>query len=90
MSPAVKDSRWNLRVAPADDLAVRQAAELVQSKPAEFIRSAAIKEAEQILTDRTHFELASEQWDEFVEILDRPPRVPEGLKELFSKPSVFE
>ncbi|HEX6667841.1 MAG TPA: DUF1778 domain-containing protein, partial [Solirubrobacterales bacterium] len=56
----------------------------------EFIRSAAVLEAERILADRAVFTLDDEQWDRFQEILDRPPRIPTGLKDLFSRPSVFE
>ena len=36
------------------------------------------------------FTLNEAEWQRFNELLDRPPQVPEGLKELFSKPSVFE
>ena len=30
-----------------------------------------------------------EQWNRFVELLDRPPQEKPGLEKLFSKPSVF-
>jgi hypothetical protein len=56
----------------------------------EFVRSAAVLEAERTLADRTSFVLDEVRWNRFVEILDRPPRVPAGLEELFSRPSVFE
>lgn len=85
-----KDSRWNLRVAADDDRAVRRAAALLKRPFTEFVRSAAVKEAEQVLADRTVFYLDEEQWARFTELLERPPRVPEGLRELFSKPSVFQ
>lgn len=40
--------------------------------------------------DRTQFQLAKPEWERFVEMLERPPHVPEGLRKLFSKPSVFK
>jgi uncharacterized protein (DUF1778 family) len=38
----------------------------------------------------SNLELDQEAWDEFSELLDRPAAVPEGLTELFSKPSVLK
>ena len=90
MAPAAKESRWNLRVASDQDLTVKRAAALLQSNPTEFIRTAAVTEAERVLMDQTAFQLDGDEWDRFVEVLDRPPAVPVGLEELFSKPSVFE
>jgi uncharacterized protein (DUF1778 family) len=90
MSAQARISRWNLRVAQDDDFLVRKAADESDRELSEFVRSAAVVEAERILADRTIFTLDDDQWDRFTEILDRPPRVPAGLRELFSKPSVFE
>jgi uncharacterized protein (DUF1778 family) len=43
-----------------------------------------------VLADRTRFELEQEDWEQFMELLDRPAHVPPGLRKLFSQPSVFE
>jgi uncharacterized protein (DUF1778 family) len=43
-----------------------------------------------ILADCMVFTLDEAQWNRLTEILGRPSRVPAGLKELFSRPSVFE
>ncbi len=90
MSTHARDSRWNLRVATDDDIVVRRAADESDRELSEFVRSAAVLEAERVLADRTVFTLGEAGWDRFVEILDRPPQVPAGLEELFSRPSVFE
>jgi uncharacterized protein (DUF1778 family) len=90
MGTGTRDSRWNLRVAPDDDIVVRKAADESDRELSEFVRSAAVLEAERVLADRAVFTLDDARWDRFAEILDRPPRVPAGLKELFSRPSVFE
>jgi uncharacterized protein (DUF1778 family) len=85
-----RDRRWNLRVEDSEDTLVRTASELADTKFSSFIRSAAVAEARRILADRTHFPLPSSDWERFVEMLDRPPHVPDGLRALYSKPSVFE
>lgn len=89
MDAGTKSSRWNLRVAPGDDEVVRSAAQAVDRDLTEFVRFAALKEAEHVLADRTLFTTNTRRWDELTKQLDRPPRVPEGLSELFSQPSVF-
>jgi uncharacterized protein (DUF1778 family) len=90
MSAHARDARWNLRVAPADDFVVRKAAKESNRELSEFVRSAAVAEAERTMADRTVFALEDDQWARLMEILDRPPHVPAGLEELFSRPSVFE
>jgi uncharacterized protein (DUF1778 family) len=90
MSAQTRDSRWNLRVAPSDDIVVRRAAEESHRDLSEFVRTAAVMEAERVLADRTVFTLDTKSWNRFLESLDRPPRIPTGLRDLFSRPSVFE
>lgn len=81
--------RWDFRVASETDRLVRQAAETADRTLTDFVVDAAVVEAERVLADRTHFVLDAEQWDRFVELLDRPPQDKPGLEKLFSKPSVF-
>lgn len=85
-----RDRRWNLRVEDSEDALVRTASELADTKFSSFIRGAAVAEARRILADRTDFPLPSSDWERFTEMLDRPPHVPDGLRALYSKPSVFE
>ena len=56
----------------------------------DYILEATCLQAEIDLADQIRFTLPKDKWDEFVKALDRPPRVPVGLKRLFSKPSVAE
>jgi uncharacterized protein (DUF1778 family) len=85
-----RDLRWNLRVEDAEDALVRAASEASETSYSSFIRTAAVSEARRVLADRTQFPLPPTQWEEFTQLLERPPRVPEGLRRLYSKPSVFE
>jgi uncharacterized protein (DUF1778 family) len=85
-----RDRRWNLRVEDSEDTLVRAASDLSDTKFSSFVRAAAVSEARRILADRTRFPLDSSEWDQFTQLLDRPPQIPDGLRGLFSKPSVFE
>jgi uncharacterized protein (DUF1778 family) len=81
--------RWDFRVASETDHVVRQAAETAERTLTEFVVDAAVVEAERVLADRTQFVLEADQWDRFVELLDRSPQEKPGVEKLFSKPSVF-
>jgi uncharacterized protein (DUF1778 family) len=50
----------------------------------------AMAAAQQVLADRVHFVLSAEDFDRFLEILDRPPVVKPRLRELLSRPSILE
>jgi len=85
-----RDRRWDLRVAESEDALVRAASSFAETSFTSFVRFAAVSEARRILADRSRFELDQPDWDQFVELLDRPAQAPSGLKRLFSTPSVFE
>lgn len=85
-----RDHRWNFRVAEAEDALVRAASESADTSFTSFVRCAAVAEARRVLADRTRFEVDAVAWESFSELLERPAQVPEGLRDLFAKPSVFE
>ncbi|HKO37731.1 MAG TPA: DUF1778 domain-containing protein [Solirubrobacterales bacterium] len=85
-----KDLRWNLRVEDSEDALVRAASEASDTSYSSFIRGAAVSEAQRVLADRSRFFLPPPRWEEFERLLERPPRIPEGLKRLYSQPNVFE
>lgn len=85
-----RDLRWNLRVEDAEDALVRAASEATDTSYSSFVRSAAVSEAQRVLADRTQFPLTPAQWDEFTRLLERSPQIPDGVRRLYSKPSVFE
>ena len=87
---AAKTKHWNLRVGEDEDRFVKAAVESSDTKFSNFVRSAAVAEAHRVLADRRSFELDQGAWEESSELLDRPAKVPEGLAELFPKPSVFK
>ena len=81
--------RWDFRVDPETDRVVRQAAQAAEQTLTDFVVDAAVVEAERLLADRTEFVLDAEQWERFVELLDRSPQDNPGLAKLFAKPSIF-
>ncbi len=87
---ATKSKDWKFRVGEDEDRLVKAAVESSDTNFSNFVRSAAVAEAHRVLADRRTFELDQDAWEEFSELLDRPAKIPEGLAELFSKPSVFE
>jgi uncharacterized protein (DUF1778 family) len=86
----LKNTRWNVRV-PADlDETVREAASVSHQNLSEFVLQAAAAEANRVLGDQTRFVLDRDEWNRFVDFLDRPPKQDyPGLDRLFSKPSIF-
>lgn len=82
--------RWDLRVAEDEDELVKLASRWADTNFTSFVRHAAIAEARRVLADRTSFALDKADWQRFMDLLDRPAQVPAGLRELYSKPSVFE
>jgi len=42
------------------------------------------------VANQTRFTVPKEKWAAFLKELDRPPKTPEGLKRLFSKPPIAE
>lgn len=49
-----------------------------------FIIESALEKARDMLSEKTNFVLAPEQWEEFVKILDQPPEKNPGLERLIN------
>lgn len=86
----LKGTRWTLRVTEPADQVVRAAALTAHRNLTDFVVGAAVGEAERVLADRTRFVLDEPTWSAFVDLLDRPAREPDGLRELLTTDSVFD
>ena len=82
---AGKTARVNLRVAPADDVLLRQAAELLGESLSEFLIASGRERAERLVADRTRFVLDEASWTAFNDALDRPAEVKPQVRELFAR-----
>lgn len=82
---ATKTARVELRVVPADDVLVRQAADLLGETLSEFLIESGRERAERIVANRTRFVLDNDAWTAFNDALDRPAEIKPELRELFAR-----
>jgi uncharacterized protein (DUF1778 family) len=82
---ATKTARVNLRVAPADDVLLRQAADLLGETLSEFLIESGRERAERVIADRDRFVLDDAAWTAFNDALDRPAEIKPELRELFAR-----
>ena len=85
----MKDQRLNIRTSAEVKSLVEEAARVSHMTASEFVLQAALRSAEQVLSDQTRFVLPPEQWQEFTALLDRPARVIPALRDAMAKPSRF-
>ena len=85
-----KTARIGLRVSPVRERTIRLASEIKEKSLSEFILDAAFQEAEQTLLEQRLFQVSHDKFEDFSNLLDRPPMDNEGLKQLFSKPSPWD
>ena len=80
----------NLRApAPLRDLIDRAAALLGKSR-SEFMLESARRSAEDVLLDQAVFPLGQRKFEDFIAILERPPKPSEKLKELLKTKAPWE
>ncbi|MDR0990406.1 MAG: DUF1778 domain-containing protein [Propionibacteriaceae bacterium] len=86
----LKDHRIALRLTGRQKALVEQAADSRGETLTEFSVTALVNRAEQVLADQPRLVLDEAQWQAFNNALDRPATVLPGLRDLMSRPSVFE
>lgn len=82
-----KSDRLNLRIEPELRELFETAAAAAKMTLSSFILSAVRTRAEQQLADRVDYSVTAEQWQVFMEALDRPPRKIPRLERLLAKPA---
>jgi uncharacterized protein (DUF1778 family) len=85
-----RDERLNLRTTAEQGATIRAAAETRGISVTDFVVDNAMMAAQQVLADRVHFTWSAEDFDRFLEILDRPAQVNPRLRELLSRPSILD
>lgn len=83
-----KADRLELRLESERRQLLDQAAKVAGLSTSAFVLEHATLAAHQTLADRSVFVLSVEQWDAFVELLDRPVQPVEGLARFLAGPSV--
>jgi uncharacterized protein (DUF1778 family) len=89
MASPARTEKLDLRLSPADKSALQEAARAQNRSVSEFVLESALARAEELLPP-TRILLNAEQWAEFMEMLDAPPRVLPRLRKLLREPSVFD
>jgi uncharacterized protein (DUF1778 family) len=85
-----KSERIDVRTTPTVKALLQRAAAFSHKNVTEFLLEAGIDAAEQALADRRLFRLDDQQWEAFVEALDRPVVAKPRLARLLSEKSVLE
>jgi uncharacterized protein (DUF1778 family) len=85
-----KSARFHVRATDRQAKLIRAGAQRKGLKLTEYIIDSLCVQAEMDLADQNRFVLPKEKWNAFLKELDRPPKVPAGLKRLFSRAPVAE
>jgi uncharacterized protein (DUF1778 family) len=85
-----RSERINVRASASQRSVIVRAAEVSGKSISEFLLDAGCNEAERTLADQRAFALRPEQWDRFVEALDRPVVEKPRLRALLETPGVLD
>ena len=84
-----RDERVRLQVSARDNALIREAASALEVSLSEFLLDTALLRAEQVLADRRQFSLDEQQWESFMELLDRAPVSKPRLATFMQSETVF-
>src|SRR3970282_86643 len=85
-----KQERIALRASREERELIARASQAASTTVSQFVLSASIARAEDVLADRREFILPKERWDAFVELLDRPPVDRPRLRRLLTERPIPE
>ena len=80
----------NIRIRSDQRSLIEQAALVLDKTVSDFVREAALREANNALLDQTVFQLDSAAWDKFNAALDASPTKNPKLKDLLSRQPVWD
>lgn len=80
----------NIRALQQQRDLIDRAAKLTSKKRSEFILEVACKEANNILLNSQHFLLDQKQFDQFLKVLDQPPKNNPFLNRTLNTPAPWE
>jgi uncharacterized protein (DUF1778 family) len=87
---AAKSERFHIRATARQANLIKAGAARRNINLTEYIVDSTCTQAEMDLAGQNHFVLPPKAWSAFVKALDAPPKVPAGLKRLFSRKSIAE
>jgi len=83
MAIAQKNRRIDLRIENSQKDFLMYVAALRHKKLSAFLLDSALKEAEELIANKSHFQLPERKWKAFCSALDSPAREIPKLKRLF-------
>lgn len=80
----MRDAAINLRAMPEQRDLIDQAASVLGKNRSDFMLEAACERAQSVLLDQVFFRLDTEKFEQFVSLLDAPPKPNPGLERLMA------
>jgi uncharacterized protein (DUF1778 family) len=85
-----RDQVINIRVQQTQRDLIDHAATILGKTRSDFMLEVACREAENVICDNTFFALDEERYQEFMAILDSPPKVDEELRKFLTTKSPWD
>jgi uncharacterized protein (DUF1778 family) len=85
-----KSERFHVRATAQQASLIKAGAARRKANLTDYILESTCTQAEIDLADQNHFVLGDDQWNAFLNALDEPPKVPAGIRRLFSGDDVAE
>lgn len=85
-----KTSRLGFRASEPQAKIIRMASNISHKSLTDFIMDSAYQAAEKVILDQRLFMVSEETFDRFSQILDRPEKENQGLKDLFSSSAPWD
>lgn len=80
----MRDAAINLRALPEQRDLIDHAADLLGKSRSDFMLEAACERAQAVVLDQVHFTLDADKFQQFLDLLDAPPKPNPGLERLFA------
>jgi len=87
---ADKSPPLNIRIKGQQRALIERAAKQADKSISDFVRDAALQEAQNALLDTTRIELDPTAWEQFIAVLDAPPAENPRLRDLMSRKAPWE
>ena len=88
-SASLKNARLEFRVTAEQKEAIEEAAAIEGRSVTDFSSSALVERAQEVIQRERRLRVDAVQFDAFLEVMDRPARSVDGLRELMNRGSVF-
>jgi len=88
-SAPLKNARLEFRVTAEQKEAIEEAAALEGRTVTDFSSSALYEHAREVIERERRIRVDAVYFDAFIEVMDRPARTVDGLRDLLSRESVF-